>query len=58
LFKLTFKKQEYWDTKLDHEQLQIPPQETILKNVLKMYALAADRTHTPIIVENALCNTG
>ena len=42
--------------KLDHEQLQIRSQETI-KKVLKRYALAADRTHIPIIVETALCNT-
>ena len=30
----------------------------ILKNVLKMYALAADKTHTPLIVETALCSMG
>lgn len=59
IVQTTFKKQlRILGYKLAHEQLQIPPQETIFKNVLKMYALAADRTHTPIIVENALGNTG
>ena len=56
MLKLTFKKQLIiLGYKLVHEQLQIPSQETILKNVLKKYALAADRTHTHLLLFKMHC---